>query len=870
MKKMLIFLFVSLFVISGEAQHFINDIAYREQVHQDFLKRKEQTKGREDALYGIFKQKLTLQETEALEFLYAYMPLSDLADYDGNFFLNQVRTSFDARRYFTWGERVPEDIYRHFVLVYRVNNENLDSARQVFFQELKERVHGLSMYEAALEVNHWCHEKVAYRPSDGRTSAPLATVKTALGRCGEESTFTVTAMRAVGIPARQCYTPRWAHTDDNHAWVEVWVDGKWYFLGACEPDPELNMGWFAIPSTRTMMVHSNAFGKYNQNEEVTLATNLFSRVNMLSNYTDTKKITVTVLNADNKPVENATVKFKLYNYAEYYSIATQQTNAAGKAEITTGLGDLLIWASFDNHYNYQKIDVRQSTSITLIMNRIQGKEYVEELTIVPPVEKHDIVTASPEKAKLNSARLHYEDSLRNAYMQTFMTENDGNLVKNENLTSQQIGYLLQKSEGNYAEIIQLLEQNSKKVDGLYLNDLMLSLSEKDLRDLDASIIQQHITYYKPNKYNFDCYLKGIISPRISNEGIRPWRQFLKSHFEKELQNNISVIAIMAWIQEHIQIDEVGNYFNCPISPRGVCELRISDRHSRDIFFVAACRSLDIPAYLDNATNQLFAYENNKWNYVSFDLMQNLGETGTLTIDYQGDAEITPTYWTHYTIAKFENGDFVTFDYENDSRVANFPFSLTLDAGYYMLSTGNRYSDGTTLSRLDFFNIPAGKEVKKSLIIRDLLKRNETYGVIQTDYSFNIDNQIKTVQQLMNGNTMLVCFIDPTLEPTKHLLNDLAARKSDFEKWGGTMLFVVPSDKLSADFNFDQWQLPSQSILMEDKGNQWFNKIITDTDQYFRDNYPVVYLIKNDGMIIFKSEGYRIGTGNLILNTLKTE
>jgi len=650
----------------------------------------------------------------------------------------------------------------------------------------------------------------------------------------------------------------------------VWVDGKWYFLGACEPDPELNMGWFAIPSTRTMMVHSNAFGKYNQNEEVTLATNLFSRVNMLSNYTDTKKITVTVLNADNKPVENATVKFKLYNYAEYYSIATQQTNAAGKAEITTGLGDLLIWASFDNHYNYQKIDVRESSSITLIMNRIQGKEYVEELTIVPPVEKHDIVTASPEKAKLNSARLHYEDSLRNAYMQTFMTENDGNLVKNENLTSQQIGYLLQKSEGNYAEIIQLLEQNSKKVDGLYLNDLMLSLSEKDLRDLDASIIQQHITYYKPNKYNFDCYLKGIISPRISNEGIRPWRQFLKSHFEKELQNNISVIAIMAWIQEHIQIDEVGNYFNCPISPRGVCELRISDRHSRDIFFVAACRSLDIPAYLDNATNQLFAYENNKWNYVSFDLMQNLGETGTLTIDYQGDAEITPTYWTHYTIAKFENGDFVTFDYENDPRVANFPFSLTLDAGYYMLSTGNRYSDGTTLSRLDFFNIPAGKEVKKSLIIRDLLKRNETYGVIQTDYSFNIDNQIKTVQQLMNGNTMLVCFIDPTLEPTKHLLNDLAARKSDFEKWGGTMLFVVPSDKLSADFNFDQWQLPSQSILMEDKGNQWFNKIITDTDQYFRDNYPVVYLIKNDGMIIFKSEGYRIGTGNLILNTLKTE
>lgn len=76
------------------------------------------------------------------------------------------------------------------------------------------------MYEAALEVNHWCHEKVAYRPSDSRTSSPLATVLSGYGRCGEESTFTVTALRSVGIPARQCYTPRWAHTDDNHAWVE--------------------------------------------------------------------------------------------------------------------------------------------------------------------------------------------------------------------------------------------------------------------------------------------------------------------------------------------------------------------------------------------------------------------------------------------------------------------------------------------------------------------------------------------------------------------------------------------------------------------------------------------------------------------------
>ena len=108
----------------------------------------------------------------------------------------------------------------------RVNNEHLDTFRTTCYAELRDRVRGLSMYEAVLEVNHWCHEHVTYQPSDSRTSPPLSSMRSAIGRCGEESTYTVAALRAVGIPARQVYTPRWAHTDDNHAWVEAWVDGN--------------------------------------------------------------------------------------------------------------------------------------------------------------------------------------------------------------------------------------------------------------------------------------------------------------------------------------------------------------------------------------------------------------------------------------------------------------------------------------------------------------------------------------------------------------------------------------------------------------------------------------------------------------------
>ena len=91
--------------------------------------------------------------------------------------------------------------------------------------------------------------QVTYRLTDDRTISAAAAWRCGFGRCGEESTFAVNAYRAVGIPARQIYTPRWAHCDDNHAWVEVWVDGSWHFLGACEPEETLDLGWYRkVPS----------------------------------------------------------------------------------------------------------------------------------------------------------------------------------------------------------------------------------------------------------------------------------------------------------------------------------------------------------------------------------------------------------------------------------------------------------------------------------------------------------------------------------------------------------------------------------------------------------------------------------------------
>ena len=871
MKRITLFAIIALMSFAScnnkvSEKHFITDETYRTQVETDFESRKELAQGRSTELFSVFDDKLSLEETEALKFLYAYMPYSDLADYNGDFFLNQVKYAFKARDFFSWGKSVPEDIFRHFVLVYRVNNENLDTARMFIFNEIKDRIKDMSMYDAALEVNHWCHEKVCYRASDARTSAPLASIRTSFGRCGEESTFTVTALRAVSIPARQCYTPRWAHTDDNHAWVEVWVDGKWYFLGACEPDAKLDMGWFAAPSTRCMMVHSNAFGKYKGDEEINFSGELFSKINMLPNYTDTKKITATVTDESGNPVENAKVKFKLYNYAEYYPISSCETDSKGNSSLTTGLGDLLVWASKDGIYDYAKIDVRESDAITLKLNRTFGKEYEEDFDIVPPTGKPVTNNVSPDEAEKNNKRLAFEDSIRNASLKTFPTDDEIANISNENLTAEQIHEIVKKSEGNYKEITAFMDAHKEKNENLFLYDFMKSLSDKDLRDCEAEILNQHIVEYD-GKLPVEVFKKGILPARIEVEMIRPWRQFLSEKLSEILGANLSYQAILEWTKANIQTDTEGNYFNCPISPRGVFELRHADNRSRDIFFVAACRSVNIPAYLDNATRQIFVYDNDKWNIVSMEEEKTAAPTGKLILKYNGTTELKPQYWTHYTIAKFEDGDFTTFDYEDDPRVAEFPVELELEEGYYMLSTGNRYSDGEVLSHLEFFNIKQGETTTREVLIRTLVPREkEFYGFISSDSQIESNDNILNIKDLAKEKPLVLCFIDPNREPTKHTLKEFGAMRQSYEKWNGNILMVIPPDKLTEPFSAEKWNLPNQTIIATDT-NGLMEKILADTKQQYNDNPPLIFIVDENGKITFRSEGYRIGTAELIYKSI---
>lgn len=902
-------LILSIVLFACNNAHFLKEESYRNQVAQDFEQKKQALPHGE--LFAVFADSvLSVYEREALMFLYAYMPIGDVTDYSGDYYLENVRLSKQTRDEMSWGKEIPDEVFRHFVLPIRVNNENLDDSRRVFYGELKDRVKGLPMKDAILEVNHWCHEKVVYRPSDARTSSPLASVKTAYGRCGEESTFTVAALRSVGIPARQVYTPRWAHTDDNHAWVEAWADGHWYFFGACEPEPVLNLGWFNAPASRGMLMHTKVFGRYNGPEEIMLETPNYTEINVIDNYAPTAKATITVTDAEGQPIAGAKVEFKIYNYAEFYTVATKYTDAEGRTSLTAGKGDMLVWASRDGQFGYAKISFGKDDALQLSLDKKEGEGYTLSMDLVPPAEGANIPEVTAEQRAENDRRMAQEDSIRNAYIATMMTENQagewvdklyGTALQPAVLKDRLAGFLV-ASRGNYQtlkDFLSAIRKEEKTVSPEEMRAIWLleSISAKDLRDVTLDVLNDHLQNTPTGEdVNPDWAKKALLNPRIANEMLTPYKKVLHDAVAKTIFGSVTQAAsvsasdtinrnpesLIEWCRKEIKIDNELNSQQIPVSPMGVWKARVADEKSRDIFFVAAARSLGIPAWIDEVTGKVqYISEELSSQDVNFEDSQSVqARTGILKAEYTPIRSLSdPKYYAHFTISKFKNGTFQLLNYdEGDVDMGGgttwsnlLKNGVNLDEGYYMMVTGTRLASGAVLSNTTFFTVEAGKTTTVDLVMRESTNQVQVIGNFNSESTYRPvngdDAGLQSILQTCGRGYFVVSVLGVGQEPTNHALRDIAALGGDFEQWGRKMVFLFPSEEQYRKFNADEFKgLPSTITYGIDVDDR-IRKEIVGAMKLNNSILPVFIIADTFNRVVFVSQGYTIGLGEQLMKVV---
>lgn len=813
------------------------------------------------------------REREAMRFLFAYMPLADITDYPLEFHLKNVRESFQAREEMSWGQKVPDLLFRHFVLPIRVNNEALDTSRVVFFRELKERVKGLSMQEAILEVNHWCHERVTYAPSDGRTLSPLACIKNALGRCGEESTFTVSALRSIGIPARQVYTPRWAHTDDNHAWVEAWADGRWYFLGACEPEPVLNLGWFNAPASRAMLMHTRAFGDYRGPEEVMLRTSCFTEINLIDNYGSSARIDLRIVDERGRAVSDARVDFKIYNYAEFCTVATKYTDAKGNTFLTAGKGDMLVWASKDGRFGWCKASFGKDKKLKLtIAKHNLTREAEEALDIVPPSERVLIPEVPAELKQENQRRLAYEDSLRQAYEATFISEA---MAKQY---APRFANILTKSRGNWPVILTFIYNNRAHEERVYR--LLTTLSDKDLRDMPLEILEDNLTAES-----------NELCPRVENEMIlHPYKHLFTNAFDADTKARMrkNPHLLVKWVKDSIRLNPDTRALRIAQTPVGVWESRLTDTRSRDIFFVTMARSLGIEARKDVVTGKVQykspVMDNMSttagWTDVDFDAtVQAHSKQGTLKLTFEPNRYIdNPKYYSHFTISRITSSgatSLLNFDEGQVDMGGGTSWSNTfrdgtqLDEGTYLLTTGTRLANGTALTTNRLFTISEGETTTLPLVLRHSDTEVSVIGSFDSESKYQLNgNDVSILSQVGRGY-FVVGLVAIGQEPTNHALRDIAKVASDFDAWGRPMLLLFENEDEMRKFKTSDYGiLPRQTLLGIDADGSIRRQIATNMKLNGNGQLPVFIIADTFNRVVFCSEGYTIGLGEQLQWTIK--
>lgn len=772
------------------------------------------------------------EERPLLAYYYATLPLTDVGDYSPAYFLSVARQALAVREEFPWCQALAEHRFLKDVAYPRVNTEELAPCRELFHDALAPRVRGLSLEEAILEVNRWCAEEATYRSTDGRTASPLQVYQRGFGRCGEESTFLVTALRSVGIAARQVYVPWWSHCDDNHAWVEAFDGQGWRYLGACEPEPQLDRGWFTHAAARAVMVHTRAFVQGSREEVAFLFPETdpvdwdiqegVAVENITARYGDTKRLTVQVAGPDGAPAAGAWVSLSVLNMAAPREIAHRQADSQGCVTLGLGKGSVLAtaWEEASPGLLAECLLAPGDTQAALVLG--QGLAAAGEWDFLPPADAGLTVPAlSPSQEEARRACLDRAAALR----------------EEKRLAREKARPAPPAGEG--ARVWQ-------------------SLTEKDREgELSPQLLEDALAAFAwEGQYPAKAFQEGLLSPRVALEVLTPWRRLLEGRFspqEREAARQ-EPSRLWQWAQAAAPVDK-DCYAALWGTPQGMLQVGASTSQGQQVLFCAACRALGIPAKLVDGVPQV-------WRGDGFSPLWGQEPTAALTVTAPAGQEALEAQ--NYTLSRREAGGYLPLT--TGAVPAGESRQLLLPPGAYRLWTVNRLPGGGLLARWEDFSLApsAAREVALAFRegdIQDMLERCPLPGFTLAGE----DGALWEGKELLEKAPLSVlCFLEVNREPTEHLLGELRDAAAALEQAGMPLYLALPSLSHRDDPTLRKAlaALPWATVCQCD-----FSTVIPALGRRLYldpDRLPLAILANRRGEGLYGCCGYNVGTAQLLL------
>lgn len=811
---------------------------------------------------GIFEEtdkKIKEQEPEtalALKYLYMTMPCSDMGNYSFEIFLDYAKNSVRIWHESEGVKLLPEDIYLNYVLYHRVNEEEIAPCRTLFAEEISKFMEengnetllsGFNRKKTAIEVNYWCAQEATYHCTDDRTLSALTVYRRGNGRCGEESVFTVNAMRSIGIPSRQVYAPKWSHCDDNHAWVEIWNDGEWYFLGACEPLPILNKGWFTNASSRAMMVHSRWFDQAESGEEKIGTDGMVTMLNELSRYAAVTEFSVKVEDEEGRPVSGAEVSFQVLNYAEFSPVAEGVTGEDGTCSFTTGLGSLAVQISRDGQCECVFADTREQKQIRVIFGKNAGQKDVwEAVDMIAPVDtpvNTDMPTA--EQTAEGNIRLEKAAARRTA--------------KTEAWVNPECEKFLQ---GCFTE-----ENTEDEEEGLLREELLNVLTEKDRTDCRAEVLEEHLRFAMPYEEELEhsVFVNYVLNPRIDDEVLMKYREVIENTFSEEEKLCFRENPASIWTEVDKRINSIPERERASVitTPAGCLKTEVGSILSKKILFVAIARTLGIPARLNPEDRSMEYRKDGRFIPVLPEAEKNCH-----IVLKAGDGTQWK-YFQNWSMAKLENGTYTSLRLGGLLWKGNL-LEAHLEAGTYRITTSNRLPNGNMFAYVYYFSVDAGDKKEISMILRQADLEDMLENIELPEFQLRKDedgNEVVQASELTAEGKHILMFLEESREPTEHILNEMMEQPEEFRKICSRILFVVQSQTALKDPTI------SKALSMFPEIQVYYDCFADHIELLGRRMYvdheklPLIIVTSEKLNGIYATSGYNVGTGEMLLRLM---
>jgi len=812
----------------------------------------------------------------SLKYLFTHMPISDMENYEPELFL-----SFAEHAVMLWEndhdiQNFSEEIFLNYILFYRVNDEEIMACRALFFEQItnylknrsKRKADNISAVQDAIEkkvldINWWCAENVTYHVTDGRTRAAKSIYQSGFGRCGEESVFTVNALRSMGVPARQVYVPKWAHCDDNHAWVEVYVRGKWHFIGACEPEPVLDRGWFETAASRAMMVHSRWFDtSVPANEKIIGRDGMVTMLNQLSRYAATGQLTVKVLDEDEQPASKAKVYCNVLNYSEFMPIAVIETDQNGNAELLTGEGNLYLEAlskgkNGESRYAAKAIDVQKDKEVTLVLKEMPGTKCRNQ-----KFEKISFLMKAP--AETNRERVCLSEKQEEGKRAQLEETNRRRELLHKDMINEDIERFLHIDE---------IEENKE-----IRKKLISDLSVKDQTDVTFEVLTdvwntnfksgKRSVFSGENLYPEKIWINCVLHPRIENEILMPHRKRIQEFFTEQEKDGfiLDPRALWQYLNRRISSQDREEYNNLITTPAACLYSGAGSKKSKDILFVAILRALGIPAELNPVNKEPEYYENG--NFIPVETVNRNRNADLIVRSEETGKNMVSKFFEKWTISRWTDEGYQTLDLSN-CHVNEERMEIQLESGGYRIITSYRYPNGNQEGTVYSFYLEE-KEKKditlngKKLEVSDFQEHPEFPGV---PFAAVFEEQGMANKIFQSGRHVLI-WLECGREPTQHLIHEILEKQKEYKKYAEKFCVMVQNEKDLYDPMMKKLvtEVPGMKILIDanfDKADYAGKKMKMN---YLK--FPMIMIADNKGKIFYTNSGYNVGIGELLLQIIK--